>query len=277
MTRSLKDKVVLVTGSSRGIGRAIALDFAKEGVDVALNCSASVDAAEEVAGEIRKLGRRATVIQANVAEKEAVDSMVRQVVDEFGRIDILVNNAGNFFHRSIMEMTEPEWDSINTVHLKGHFACCQAAAREMIRQKSGRIINMSSIAACGGGGNGAYSTVKAGILGFSSALSLELMEHSITVNVILPSADTELFPGWRSIPDIPDPISLDPDYIPPIVLYLATDEAQNITNRFFYCGGGDICIYALPLQLPGGAHFWIRKPGKWTVDELGEVLSTFKL
>jgi NAD(P)-dependent dehydrogenase (short-subunit alcohol dehydrogenase family) len=159
--------------------------------------------------------------------------------------------------------------------LKGHFSCSKAAAVEMIKQRSGRIINFSSRGAAGGGsGTVAYCSAKAGILGLTSQLSNELIRHGITVNAILPSADTKLFPysGRKYKTGYPDPISVEPHYIAPMIVFLATDKAQDITGRFIYACGGDIGIYARPLRLPAETNTFIRKMGKWTVDELSEVI-----
>jgi NAD(P)-dependent dehydrogenase (short-subunit alcohol dehydrogenase family) len=160
------------------------------------------------------------------------------------------------------------------VHLKGHFGCTQAALREMIKQKSGgRIINFSSRAAwpfsLGPGPAIAYCTAKAGILGFTRALSLEVKEYGITVNAIAPEARTNLFqiPGR-----IVDGVQLyGPEYVAPIVVYLATDEARDITGQIIYSGSGDLIIFAPPMQSPG-AHQFIHKEGKWTVDELTKII-----
>jgi NAD(P)-dependent dehydrogenase (short-subunit alcohol dehydrogenase family) len=282
MDRSLKGKSAVVTGGgSGGIGREIALALAAEGVSVVVNDIArtpdGTNIADQVVQEIEKAGGTAVANHDSVATMEGGQKIIRTAVASFGRIDILINCAGNFLHRSFVDMTESEWDSLNQVHLKGHFSCCKAAVPYMIKQKSGRIINMSSPAATGGGGNPAYATVKAGILGFTSALSMELHQYGITANALLPSADTKLFSGPRSIPGIPDPETLDPAYVVPIVLYLATDEAGNITNRFFYAAGGDIIIYAPLFQLTNSSHLFIRRPGKWTIGGLGDVLAGLKL
>ena len=170
------------------------------------------------------------------------------------------------------------------MHIKGHFSCTRAALREMIKQKNGRIINFSSRASMFGSNHAAYSTAKGGILGFTSALASEFREHGITVNAILPSARTKFTAGPQRGPtpkfaaedrdNMPTPLSKEPECVAPIVVYLATDEAKSITGRFIYASGGDICIYARALQLPGGAHILIRKIGKWSVDELGQVIPT---
>ncbi len=282
MDRSLIGKAAVVTGGgSGGIGREIALALAAEGArtvvnDIAQNAN-GVNIADLVVQEIIKAGGTAVANHDSVVTMEGGQKIVRTAIDNFGRIDILANCAGNFMHRSFVDMKESEWDSLNLVHLKGHFSCCKAAVPYMIKQKSGRIINMSSVAAAGGSGNAAYATVKAGILGFTSALSMELHQYGITANALLPSADTKLFSGPRSIPGIPDPETLDPAYVASIVLYLATDEAGNITNRFFYAAGGDIIIYAPLFQLMNSSHLFIRRPGKWTIDGLGDVLSGLNL
>ena len=161
-----------------------------------------------------------------------------------------------------------------SVHIKGHFATCKAAVPEMIKQKSGRIINFSSRGATVGGGSTVYSTAKAGILGFSTALAGDLKEYGITVNAMLPSAVTELFPypKKRMEDNLPVAESTQPDYVAPTVVFLATEEAKNITGRFIYASGGDICVYPQPLMMPAGSPMFIRKIGKWTVDELAQVL-----
>ena len=160
------------------------------------------------------------------------------------------------------------------VHLKGHFSCSKAAILEMKKQKSGRIINFSSRGATVGGGSPVYSVAKAGILGFTSAVAADVSEFNITVNAILPSAVTGLFP-WakkRMEDNIPVAVSTEPDYVAPMVAFLATDEAQGITGRYIYASGGDICIYPNPILLPCASPVFIRKPGKWTIDEIGQVL-----
>jgi NAD(P)-dependent dehydrogenase (short-subunit alcohol dehydrogenase family) len=144
----------------------------------------------------------------------------------------------------------------------------------MIKQKSGRIINLSSRSAALGAASLPYSVAKAGILGFTSMLAEEQKGNGITVNAILPSAQTKLFPG--PAPSIGDnmPIASErgPDYVAPLIAFLATDEAASITGRYLYISGGYICVYARSLVLPGDAHILLRKPGKWTIEELGEVL-----
>ena len=280
MTQRLKDKSAVVTGGgSGGIGRAVSLAFAEEGAKVVVNDIGldpdGMSIADKVVEEIVKAGGTAIANYDSVATMEGGENIIKTATSNFGRIDILVNTAANINRKPALETTESEWDSIMNVHMKGHFSCSKAAALEMIKQKSGRIINFSSRAANGAGGDTAYSAAKAGILGFTSALSAELKEHGITVNAILPSADTKLFPGPRPkyVDNWLTALWIEPDYVAPIIVYLSTDEAQDITNHYIYAGGGDLCLFAPSLQLGGGTNVFIRKMGKWTVDEISEVIS----
>ena len=280
MTQRLKDKSAVVTGGgSGGIGRAVSLAFAEEGAKVVVNDIGldpdGMSIADKVVEEIVKAGGTAIANYDSVATMQGGENIIKTATSNFGRIDILVNTAANINRKPALETTESEWDSIMNVHLKGHFSCSKAAALEMIKRKSGRIINFSSRAASGAGGDTAYSAAKAGILGFTSALSAELKEHGITVNAILPSADTKLFPGPRPkyVDNWLTALWIEPDYLAPIIVYLSTDEAQDITNHYIYAGGGDLCLFAPSLQLGGGTNVFIRKMGKWTVDVISEVIS----
>lgn len=273
MVQRLKDKSAVVTGGGDGIGKAVALALAAEGARVVIN-DIDKTAADGVVDEIKKAGGNAVANYDSVATMSGGENIIKTATSNFGRIDILVNCAGNFKALPTVEVTEEIWDSIITVHMKGHFSCSQAAIREMLKQKHGRIINISSRAAAFGPASLPYSAAKAGILGMTSMLSSELKDQGITVNCILPSAHTKLFSG--GVPNIGDnmPVMLDrdPDYVAPIIAYLATDEAGGINGRYIYASGGDICIYAHPFQLPGESHMFIRKMGKWTVEELSEVI-----
>jgi 3-oxoacyl-[acyl-carrier protein] reductase len=183
----LKDKAALVTGASRGIGRAIALALAREGADIAVNCSTSVKAAGEVAGEIQKLGRRAMVVRADVADKAAVDRMVEKVVAELGRIDIMVNNAGMSVVGASADLDEKRWRRGIDVMLTGVFFCSQAAGKEMIKRKSGKIINIASINGIGAFPERAgYGSAKAGVMQLTRTLGCEWARHNINVNAIAP-------------------------------------------------------------------------------------------
>jgi 3-oxoacyl-[acyl-carrier protein] reductase len=282
MTKRLEGKVAVITGGGNGVGRGIALSMAEQGASIVVNdISRDSDgnaSADKVVEEIIELGRSAVANIDSVATMEGGAKIINAAIKKFNKIDILVCCAGNMIRKSVIDMTEEDWDSILNVHLKGHFCCAKAAAVEMVKQRSGRIIGVSSRAAGGGGGSSAYSAAKAGILGLISALAMELREHGITANVLIPSADTQLFPGERPKPPpgyrgLPASLNIDPEYVAPIVTYLATDEAQRITGHYFYASGGDICIYAKPLDVPGETNnMFIRKHGKWTVEELDQII-----
>jgi NAD(P)-dependent dehydrogenase (short-subunit alcohol dehydrogenase family) len=278
MTQRLKGKSAVVTGGGGGIGREAALALAAEGAKVVVNdISRDPDGkstADKVVEEITKAKGTAVANYDSVTTMAGGENIIKTATSNFGRIDILINCAGNFKAIPIAEITESDWDSIIAVHLKGHFSCTKAAVPAMIKQKSGRIINLSSRAgfAFSPGlppSSVAYATAKAGIVGFTGQLSLELKEHGITANTILPSANTQLFPG-RGI-RFGGGTREDADFVAPLIAYLATDEAKDITGQIFYACGGDVCIYNRPMQLPG-PHMFIRKMGKWTVDELSEIL-----
>ena len=278
MSTSLKGKSAVVTGSgSGGIGKAVAFLLAEEGARVVVNDigrdADGLSIADKTVKEINDAGGTAVANYDSVATMEGGENIIETATSNFGRIDILVNCAANIARAPITETTEDLWNSIIDVHLKGHYICAKAAAAEMIKQKSGRIINFASLAATGVPNHTAYSSAKAGILGLTGVLTSELNEHGITANVILPSADTKLFPGPRP-KDRPVPPSewIEPDYVAPLVAYLATDEAMAVTGRFFYASGGDIIIYPRPLELKGEAPLFLRKRGKWTIDELSQII-----
>lgn len=279
MAQRLKGKPAVVTGGGGGIGKAAALALATEGAKVVVNDvghdSNGTSVADKVVEEISKAKGIAIANHDNVATMLGGENVIKTATSKFGRIDILVNCAGNLRQvPTTVEMTENDWDSVIDVHLKGHFSCTKAAILEMIRQKSGRIINISSRAAFSFDTGfpislAAYATAKAGILGFTATLSAELREYGITVNAILPSAVTALFPQQR--PRFGGGKTEGPDFVAPIIVYLATDEAKTITGQFIYAGAGDLCIFTRPMQLPG-PHKFIRKMGKWTIDELSDII-----
>jgi len=280
MDFGLRNKTAVVTGGgSGGIGQAVAMALAREGVNVVVNDIARDEQgryrADVVAEDILKMGGRAVANHDSVASREGAENMIRTAVDRFGRIDILVNCAGNFHFVPTLDITEENWNSVLSVHLGGHFHCCKAALPEMVRQRSGRIINFSSRAAFGVGGNLAYTSAKAAILGMTAMLAGEFREHGITVNAVLPSADTKLFPGPRPKgvkSTMPEPLSIEPEFIAPVVAYLASDHAGYLTGQFIYVSGGDICLFPKSFQIPMDSPVFLRKPGKWTMEELAQVL-----
>ena len=245
----LKDKVALVTGASRGIGRAIALALAGEGADVALNCSSSVDEAEKVAREIEKLGRRAAVIQADVADKAAVERMVREVITQFGKIDILVNNAGMATVGPSEDLEEDIWRRGIDVMLTGVFFCSQAAGKEMIKQKSGKIINIASIngivafpeRAC-------YCSAKAGVMALTKVLGCEWARYNINVNAVAPGyVETDLVrnlvsQGTLDVDELagrtPNGKLASSDDIADTVVFLASEDSKHIVGQTIVVDGG---------------------------------------
>lgn len=278
MTDKLKGKSAVVTGGGRGIGRGIALAMAAEGANLVINDiyrdKHAVSAADTVVEEITKAGGSAVANYESVVTIAGGENIIKTATTKFGRIDILVNTAANYLNKPPLEYPEDAWDSTMAVHLKGHFACGRAAAQQMAKQKSGRIINFSSRSSFyGSAGSLAYATAKAGILGFTAMQASTLKEHGITANCILPSAITQLFPGEKKNlgDNMPLPKVADPDMIAPVIVYLATDEAKDVTGKFIYAAGGDVCIYDQPFQMTSG-HKFLRKSDQWTVDELSEVI-----
>ena len=184
---SLKGKVALVTGGSRGIGRAVCLELARQGADVAVNYAGNEAAAQETAQACRELGVRAVVLRADVADAAACDAMVAQVLEQLGRLDILVNNAGITRDGLMLRMPEADWDAVLDTNLKGAFHCMRAAYKTMMRQKSGRVVNISSVLGLrGNAGQTNYSASKAGLIGLSKSLAKELATRNVTVNVVAP-------------------------------------------------------------------------------------------
>jgi NAD(P)-dependent dehydrogenase (short-subunit alcohol dehydrogenase family) len=277
MAQKLAGKVAVVTGagSEVGIGKEVALAMAAEGAKVVVNdISLNKDGtrgADKVAAIITKANGIAIPNYDSVTTMNGAGNIIKTAIHNFGRIDILVNTAANWVCKPTIEHTEADWDSIMGVHLKGLFGCTQAAIKEMVKQKSGgRIINFTSNAAftstLGPGAAIAYCTAKAGVAGFTNALSLELEKYYITVNAISPVALTNLFPDDRVMDGIK---VVGPEFVAPVIVYLATDEAKGITGQFIYSSAGDIRVLALPFQEPEAE---VHKDGKWTVDELIETL-----
>lgn len=180
-------KVALVTGASRGIGRSIALQLAEEGYNVAINYAGNKEKAEEVVNQIKEKGVEAFAIQANVSNPDEVKAMIKEVVNQFGSVDVLVNNAGITRDNLLMRMKEQEWDDVIDTNLKGVFNCIQKVTPQMLRQKGGRIINLTSIVgAVGNPGQINYVASKAGVIGMTKTAARELASRQITVNAVAP-------------------------------------------------------------------------------------------
>ena len=183
----LEGKVALVTGASRGIGKAIALMLAENGADIAVNFAGSTAAAEAVAAEIEKMGRKAILVQGDVSKADVCAEIVDKVVSELGHIDILVNNAGITRDTLLLRMKEEDWDAVLNTNLKGVFNCTKAAVKYMAKQRSGSIVNISSVVALmGNAGQANYAAAKAGILGFTRSVAKEMAARGIRVNAVTP-------------------------------------------------------------------------------------------
>ncbi|MGM0902033.1 MAG: 3-oxoacyl-[acyl-carrier-protein] reductase [Bacillota bacterium] len=242
----LEGKVALVTGASRGIGREIALELAREGANVAINYAGSEAKALEVAEEIRTMGREAITIQADVSSSESVESMVKQTIEAFGKLDILVNNAGITKDNLLMRMKEADWDDVININLKGVFLCTKAVTRQMMKQRSGRIINISSIVGVSGNaGQANYVAAKSGVIGLTKTTAKELATRGITVNAIAPGFITtdmtdKLNDETKNemLKQIPLARLGEPTDIAKTVLFLASDDSRYMTGQTLQVDGG---------------------------------------
>ncbi|MEO0432760.1 MAG: 3-oxoacyl-[acyl-carrier-protein] reductase [Cyanobacteria bacterium J06656_5] len=187
MTGAMQDQVAIITGSSRGIGKAAALALAAEGASVVVNYARSSAAADEVVAEITQAGGSAIALQADVSQEAQVDALVKATKDKFGRIDVLVNNAGITRDTLLLRMKPADWQAVIDLNLTGVFLCTRAVAKIMLKQRSGRIINISSVAGLmGNPGQANYSAAKAGVIGFTKTVAKEMAGRSVTVNAVAP-------------------------------------------------------------------------------------------
>ncbi|HCY0714298.1 TPA: 3-oxoacyl-[acyl-carrier-protein] reductase [Staphylococcus aureus] len=239
-------KSALVTGASRGIGRSIALQLAEEGYNVAVNYAGSKEKAEAVVEEIKAKGVDSFAIQANVADADEVKAMIKEVVSQFGSLDVLVNNAGITRDNLLMRMKEQEWDDVIDTNLKGVFNCIQKATPQMLRQRSGAIINLSSVVgAVGNPGQANYVATKAGVIGLTKSAARELASRGITVNAVAPgfivSDMTDALSDElkeQMLAQIPlARFGQDTD-IANTVAFLASDKAKYITGQTIHVNGG---------------------------------------
>jgi 3-oxoacyl-[acyl-carrier protein] reductase len=243
----LTDRVALVTGASRGLGRAIALAFAGQGADVAINYRGNAEAADAVAAGITRLGRRALAIQGDTSGgREACEAIVAAALDGLGRVDILVNNAGITRDNLLMRMDSEEWDSVIATNLSGPFWMTRAVARPMLKARAGRIINMSSAAGrMGNPGQANYAAAKAGLIGLTKTTARELASRGITCNAIapglietdltadMPAAATEALKGMTPLGYLGSVAD-----VAAAAVYLASDEARYVTGQVLGVDGG---------------------------------------
>jgi len=242
----LEGKNALVTGASRGIGRAIALELARNGANVVVNYAGSKDKAEAVVNEIEALGRKAVAIQANVANSEEVTALVKDTIDQLGSIDILVNNAGINRDNLLMRMKEDEFDDVIETNLKGVFNCIKAVTRPMMRQRSGKIINLASVVAVAGNpGQVNYVAAKAGVIGMTKTVAKELASRNVHVNAVAPG-----YIATDMTDELPDNIKeqmLDlipvnrlgePEDVAKVVRFLASEDSDYMTGQTIHVDGG---------------------------------------
>ncbi len=290
----LKDKVAIVTGAGRGIGRGIAILMAEEGARVIVNdlggaadgSGAEKKVADEVVEEIKAAGGEAVANYDSVTTVEGGEGIIQTALGSFGKLDILVNNAGILRDRMIFNMAPEEWDAVMKVHLYGVFNCTKPACVLFRQQRSGRIISMSSTSGLiGNSGQANYGAAKAGIAGFTRVIARDMGRYNVTCNSIAPGASTRMTMseevlaarqiraskgvtgGGGAQSPVGAPALRDPDDIAPIVVYLATDAAANINGQTCGTSGGTISLYHNPEPMTS-----IHKDGRWTLDELDSIM-----
>lgn len=243
---TLLGKTAVVTGGSRGIGRAICLELAKNGANVVVNYSGSEQKALDVVAEIEALGVKAIAVQADVSDVEQVERLIKQTLEAFGSIDILVNNAGITRDNLLMRMKEAEWDDVIDTNLKGVFLCTKSVTRQMMKQRAGRIINISSIVGVSGNpGQANYVAAKAGVIGLTKTVAQELASRNVLVNAIAPgfitTEMTDALPEELKeamLKQIPLARLGQPEDVAKTVVFFASDAAKYITGQVLHVDGG---------------------------------------
>jgi NAD(P)-dependent dehydrogenase (short-subunit alcohol dehydrogenase family) len=280
----LKDRIAIVTGSGQGIGKAIAIAMAREGAKVVTNNrrpGTEGGDAETVAKEITSMGGQAVAFFGSVSEFAVAEKLIKTAVESFGRVDILVNNAGADAPRMVWNMTEEDWDKCVDSFLKGSFNCTRFACALMREKGWGRIINTTSTAWLGATGHCNYGAAKAGIVGLTRNVALEMGRYGVTCNAYAPTAATrftvseEVIAGFRKryetgrmtkerFEELTNPPS--PETVAPFIIYLCTEAAADINGQVFDVTGGNIALYSEPVK----TNTITKKEGLWTVKELIE-------
>lgn len=247
----LEERVAFVTGAGRGIGAATALRMAEEGARVVL-ADIDTEGCQQVLAEIDRLGSQGLVVQCNVADKAMVEAAIAKAVENFGRLDILVNNAGVIRDNLLFRMSDDDWETVINVHLKGAFLCTRAAQTQMVKQRYGRIVSLSSTSALGNRGQTNYSTAKAGLQGLTRTLAIELGPFGITANAVAPGfIDTEMTRATARRQGLDPQQVIDeaskripvrrvgqPRDIANVICFLASDEASYVNGQIIYVSGG---------------------------------------
>jgi len=291
MAGRLDGKAAVVTGAGRGIGREIALALAAEGAKVVVDdpgverdgSGTAAAPADEVVQLIKDRGGVAAASYESVADHAAAERLIKACIDNFGSLDILCNVAGILRERMVWNLSEDDWDSVIAVHLKGTFNCTKFACLQMKKQGSGRIINTTSDAwRRGTFGQSNYGAAKGAIVSFTRSIALEMARYRVTCNIISPGAATRMtmddsvvasFQRRYEAGEIPKERlealmdSPGPEFVAPIVVYLATNDAAHISGKVFGCSGGDITIFSEPRPLRS-IHRDRKTQGPWTLDEL---------
>ncbi|MCH5344877.1 MAG: 3-oxoacyl-[acyl-carrier-protein] reductase [Acetatifactor sp.] len=242
----LEGKVAIITGASRGIGRAIALEMARNHAEVVINYNGSKERAESVQKEIEALGGKAAIYQCDVSDFAACEEFIQTVIKDFGRVDILVNNAGITRDGLLMRMSEKDFDSVIDTNLKGTFNCIRFVSRQMLKQKAGRIINLSSVSGVmGNAGQANYSASKAGVIGLTKAVARELASRHITANAIAPGfIETDMTDALgdqvkeEAVKQIPLGNFGRPEDVAHLAVFLASEQAGYITGQVIHVDGG---------------------------------------
>lgn len=282
MSKILQNKVAVITGSGSGIGKATAIAMARQGAKIIVN-GTTEEKINTTVNEIRTEGNSAVSFLGDISNFSTAEQLIKSAIDNFGKIDILVNNAGIAANAAIADFPEKDWDSVIAVNLKGTFNCIRHSAPHMIRQRWGRIINVSSGARLGMPFSFSYAASKAGIIGLTRTAALELAPHGITCNAFQPTAATQFTLNAfaqsafkNAFQDgLLDKTTYDilsnppsPDTVPPLVIYLSTDEAHDVNGEVFDILGNTISLWAPP-HLKFSAY---SKEG-WSYEEIGKAIT----